>query len=475
MIVNLYGFDKKKNSTKRPSGIGTVLTNVQLKDDTSLMAPVLVINQDTGGLPIPFDPSFYTYVYIPKFSRYYFVTDVRWITGLWEFYLNVDVLASFKPSIGNLSCYVARAAAAYNGDIVDMLYPAKTDAVITSAAVATPWYSVAPSGGCYILGVINCQAANHIGAVSYYALSTVELNLLMSWLFSNNIYNASTITEIGEDLYKSLFNPFQYVVSCIWIPEKANNVANAFENIKVGYWNTGISAYATRALTIQGWVTGTIPDHPQISRGAYLNYSPYTRITLFCPPFGEIPIDPTYLRSGKYLYGKYMLDPITGQATLRIAFAASQSGGYSSKPCIEKTAMMGVPIQLAQVYSDYTSTIQGGISAVGNFLKADFGNALSDIVTTGINSYLSSIAPQVSTNSANGSFINCALEPNLVVEHFRITDEDNADLGRPLMATRTLNTLPGYIKCAEAHYDGSCLDAERDAINTFLLNGFFYE
>ena len=475
MIVNLYGFDKKKNSTKRPTGTATTLPDVLLKDDTSILNPVLVINPNSAGMPIPFDPSYFTYAHVPKFSRYYFISDTRWINGLWELYLTVDVLASYKPAIGNLTCYVARSASSYNGDVVDTLYPAKTDVQITSATVATPWYSVAPSGGCYILGVINCQSSHHIGAVSYYALSSVELNTLMAWLFSNNIYNAGNITEIGEDLYKSLFNPFQYIVSCMWIPEAANNVASDFENIKVGYWDTGILAYATKALAIQGWITGTIPDHPQISRGAYLNYAPYTRITLFCPPFGEIPIDPTFRRQGKYLYGKYMLDPITGQATLRIAFAAQQSGAYSSKPCIEKTAMMGVPIQLAQVYADYTSTIQGGISAIGNILSQNYEGALSDLVTSGINSYLSSIAPQVSTNSANGSFINFPLEPNLVVEHYKIVDEDQADFGRPLMAKRQLNTLSGYIKCAEAHFDGSCFDMERDSINRFLLNGFFYE
>ena len=471
MIVNLYGFNKKKNSTKRPSGNGTVLTNVQLKDDTSLMAPVLIINQQTGGLPIPFDPSFYTYVYIPKFSRYYFVTDVRWITGLWEFYLNVDVLASFKPSIGNLSCYVERSAAAYNGSIIDNLYPAKTDAEISFISIATGWGNVAPSGGSYILGVVNYQNAGHVGAISYYALTTSQLNSLLNFLFSSSIFNASSITEIGEDLYKSLFNPFQYIVSCMWFPGAASTFGGSSTTIKVGYWDTGVSGYTSAALAKIDVVTATIPDHPQAaSRGSFLNFAPYTRLTLYVPPFGAIPIDPTFRNAGKYLYGKTMIDCITGQATLRVCM--NTNSAYNGKVCAEKTAMFGVPIQLAQVLSDYSGAINSLASGVSSGSIAGF---ITSAIGATVQTAIASQAPKVSTNGANGSFINFALDAAFVAEYYKLTDEDNADLGRPLMATRTLNTLPGYIKCAEAHYDGSCLDAERDAINTFLLNGFFYE
>ena len=65
--------------------------------------------------------------------------------------------------------------------------------------------------------------------------------------------------------------------------------------------------------------------------------------------------------------------------------------------------------------------------------------------------------------------------PELVVEFYRIADEDLADLGRPLMATRTINTLSGYIKCAESHFEGNCYEEERTRINAYLVGGFFYE
>lgn len=472
MQVNLYNFAKKKNSTAIPAAnTATVFNTVQLKDETSVINPVLIFNQASSGMS-PFLPSKFNYAYIPSFSRYYFVSDWQWINGLWECYLTVDPLASFKTAIGNTSCYVERAASSYNGDIIDNLYPAKTDVEIISATIATSWANVAPSGGCYVLGVINYQPANHIGAITYYAMTSAQLNDLLAYLFSNNIFNAGSITEVGEDMFKSLFNPFQYIVSCMWFPAAASTYGSTSTTVKVGYWDTTVTAISVDAIADVRFITGTIPAHPQAaSRGAFLNYAPYTRITLFCPPFGEVPIDATFLRTGMYLYAKVIIDCITGQATLRVAFRSSTSGPYSAKPCVERTAMMGVPIQLAQVLSDYT----GAVSTLTGSVAGGIAGAVMGLIGATVESAIATQAPKVATSGANGSFVNFALEPNLVVEHTLLVNEDNTDLGRPLMSTVQINSLSGYIKCAEAHFSGLCFDSEKDTINTFMVNGFFYE
>ena len=74
MQVYLFGYSKKKNSTAQPTLTSGTSFTMQLKDDTSVMNPVLLLNQATSGMPSPFTPSYYTYAYIAKFSRYYFVT-----------------------------------------------------------------------------------------------------------------------------------------------------------------------------------------------------------------------------------------------------------------------------------------------------------------------------------------------------------------------------------------------------------------
>lgn len=472
MQVYMFAFEKRRNSTKQPVLSDGTLFTVQLKEETSVEAPVLLFNPSSTGMPRPFNPSYFNYCFINQFFRYYFVSDWKWLNGIWECSLSLDVLASFKTAIGNETMYIERAAAEFNGNIIDKMYPAKTDVQITSATIATSWSNVAPSGGCYIVGIIDYQTTNHIGAISYYALDTTALNALLSFLFSNNIFQSSNITEIGEGLFKSLFNPFQYIVSCMWLPGAVSQYGTTQTTIKVGYWDTAISAYLVNAIVDVRFITGTIPDHPQISRGAYLNFEPYTRITLYCPPFGAIPINTTFTRTGHYLYSRVMIDPITGQATLRVDFRANTSAPYSAKSCFEKTAMFGVPIQLAQVLSDYSGAVS---NLVGSVSSGSVVGAVMGVIGATVDSAIASQSPKVSTNGANGSFVNFAMNPELIVEHTLLADEDNADLGRPLMATRQINTLSGYIKCAEAHFSGACMASEKEEINAFLLSGFFYE
>ena len=108
-----------------------------------------------------------------------------------------------------------------------------------------------------------------------------------------------------------------------------------------------------------------------------------------------------------------IVDPITGQATLRVSFRANGTDPFSAKSCIEKTAMFGVPIQLAQVLSDYTNSIQTMMSGLSGGLAGIAAGAIGATVM----SSLEAQTPKVSANGANGSFINFALEPELVVEH----------------------------------------------------------
>ena len=95
MNAVFYAFEKKKNSTARPgTGVSSATIAIELKDDTSVLNPVLIMTATTSGMPTPFNPSYYTYVHIPSFSRYYFVDDVKYVLGHWEFYLSIDVLAT---------------------------------------------------------------------------------------------------------------------------------------------------------------------------------------------------------------------------------------------------------------------------------------------------------------------------------------------------------------------------------------------
>ena len=469
MNVTLYKFTKRINSTKQPASADGHAFTCQLKDETSFMNPILKFSPDhlTSGV---FSPDVYNYAFILYWNRFYYITDWKYINGSWEAYLTVDVMASFRSEIGATSSYIIRCASASNGNIIDSFYPAKSDVTIQKTNVACAWYNVAPSGGSYILGVINYENGNKIGALNYYALTTSQLSSILNYLFTDNIYNASSISEIGSGLYKSLFNPFQYIISCLWFPFSTVAFGSNQTDVKVGYWSTGVQGIIVSSLAEKTFVTATLPDHPQLSRGAYLNRAPYTKHTLYIPPFGCIPIDTNFISIGKYLYSAVLVDHITGQATIRAALSPSSSNLNEYNIMCERTGMIGVPIQLAQVLTDYVNTISSATDVISSAMSFNIAG-----VFKGLLSAVESQMPKVSTSGANGSFIETLQYPQLISEFLNIVNENQTEFGRPLCDTRTVSTLSGYIQCGEADHAFSGTRAENEEINRNMQAGFFYE
>ena len=91
MEIGLYNNYSEKNVIEK--SIASLLPlNGTLKDDSSITDPIILIEIDT--------PVSYNYCYIPSFNRYYFIVDIISIrNNLWELYLHVDVLMSFKEDI----------------------------------------------------------------------------------------------------------------------------------------------------------------------------------------------------------------------------------------------------------------------------------------------------------------------------------------------------------------------------------------
>lgn len=73
--------------------------NVKLKNETNIIRPTIILNGDISNNM--------NYVYIPKFNRYYYIVDKKSINNeMFEIFLEVDVLMSFKEIILNLHCII---------------------------------------------------------------------------------------------------------------------------------------------------------------------------------------------------------------------------------------------------------------------------------------------------------------------------------------------------------------------------------
>ena len=89
MELRIYNNDSNTNVVnKNITLVDTV--NFNLKSDNSILQPIILIKKYTKG----------NYCYIKEFNRYYYITDIKLLTGgLYQLQLEIDVLMSYKEVI----------------------------------------------------------------------------------------------------------------------------------------------------------------------------------------------------------------------------------------------------------------------------------------------------------------------------------------------------------------------------------------
>ena len=455
--VNFYTISKKPNSTKQPTGTATTY-KCNLIEPTSFTAPDI-------ALAVQVKPTSYNYAYIPEFSRYYFIQDWSYSAGLWRASLSVDVMASYRDYIGSQKQYILRCSATSDGNIVDTLYPTKNSpsTVLTYSEDIggdNPFKSNF-SEGVYIVGIINSDSGA-IGCVSYYVFNNTQFRAFCNVLMGTANWAYDGIEEIGEELTKVLFNPFQYVASCMWLPVASVSTGGAVSQIPYGWWTLNTSATRFGGDTRLAPASFTIPKHPQRARGAYLNGAPFSRYLLSWPCFGQFALDPDIMGVSETLYAQCFIDPVSGMGTLNIM--------TDKQSLITTQSQVGVPIQIAQMAVDYGGTIGSAISAVTNALTGNIGAALSSIGDA-----VSNAMPQLTTMGKNGGAGSFLFAPVLNSTFYSIVDDDNEHLGRPLCRDITPSSIPGYMLCADVELEIPCTKPELDNIVSTMESGFYYE
>jgi hypothetical protein len=468
--VKFYQFTKRENSTAVP-GEPMSTYDCVLKAECSVIEPEIVLGVGLGWSPVN-----YNYARIDAFNRYYFVKNWTFSNAQWIASLQVDVLASFKAAIGASQQYVLRSAAEFDGNVIDNLYPTKTDITLQTNAAENPWEFFGDiNDGQYVVGIINSDP-NAVGSVSYFEMVPTAFNDLKQKLFAGTTWIGSDFgSNMTQDLLKAQFNPFQYIVSCKWFPGAAANPGSYVESIKYGWWElpvacTKLGSSPVKTITAQF----NIPKHPDATtRGNYLNFAPFSKYLLNFPPFGTIPIDAAAIINSAVLYCTVLVDTISGAGLLYIS---PTSGG--SNVINKVNANIGVPIQLAQMAVDNLGLAQTAITGFGNmFSAAEMGNG-AGLITSAASGVISSIKasfPQMQTSGANGSIAEYFKAPQLCAQFFKQVDEANVHRGRPLCKDRTISSIPGYILVADADMSLQATQEENLKVKSYMEGGFFYE
>ncbi len=472
MNVSLMSFSKKKNSTATPSSGGSVKTGV-LREGCSVIRPVIGFELSRTVF------ANWNYAYISDFYRYYYIQDWVWDGGLWWAYMEVDPLASFKVGIGASSCYVLRSASEYDNGIIDNMYPSEAYSYGASPAEYEDYLDIEHlTDSIYVVGIIGQGDGGRGGAVTYYAFTEGQLSTFKSQLLTNTDFVG--ITEITTELLKSLLNPFQYVVSCMWFPISYSNVSGSeVSSIKLGWWTINTTAKKISATTysLDEISINVEPVQKAVTDGGGFRFSsPFSTYTLIIPPFGEINLDSQIIAEGICYSGQQH----TTQVSFKIMIDLMTGNGYMELFCREYTlgffeGKFGVPCQLGQV----TQNIAGSISsASGAIASMASGNAIVGGLTA-IASVISGIQyamPRLETRGLNagravysyGAYVTCKYNPP-------VTGDPNEN-GRPLFKTKIISSLSGYIKTLNSDITlAGATDAEQEQIRTFMNGGFFYE
>lgn len=473
MQIKCYTFSKRKNSTKQPAGTDGVIRTVTLKNPTSVVNPVFVM--DTAGSNV-------NYIYCAELGRYYFVTDAIWINKeICELHCAVDVLASYKTQIGNTAANVEYCASSGNIKITDPRNKPTFDTVekkTTLGSLTTMGFS---DVGCFIVGIASNQGLN------YYKMNESEFRDLCQNLF--NISHAQALSNQFFDLASC-------IVSAVWSAYVPDASILSLTPVTIGGDTTSEPQIASLELGSFWRITRRLDSFsfgqksiafPSGDHGLSFNYldmAPFTSGVLYLPFVGCVPLDLDVYAPGRAIRIKGAIDHYTGDITYILSNAdgdvistyqgncatnipvSGQSYNAIGKVASGLSALGGLASIAAGVVTKNVGAVGAGVGALAN---AALSNYQSGQMHTHTNGSLSSAV------SAKLSLDLIASVITRVPSTWSINTEYKNISGMPYFKTAVINTLSGYVQCNEASVDITGTSGEKDAVNGYVNSGFYYE
>lgn len=457
MQIKLYKFAKKSNSTAQPGSSALVATvNANIKDNCSIVNPVLLLDYDHND---------FNYIYMADFGgRYYFVDDIVLAHGLIEVQCSIDALATYKTNIGSTSMYITRSSASSDGNIVDNLYPIKTNATVDTTSLSMGWSYSGFDSGSYVLGVQGATAAS-TNAVIYFQLTPSQLSTILHAFYANS--GSTWWGNMAKGVINSLNKIDDFIVSCRWYP--FTFPTSGSQKVWIGSYETTVTAdilddYPNMSFN----KTFTLTSHPQASsRGTYLNHAPFSRYTFHHDLIGTINL-PSEICAGQTVHASITPDFTTGQALFELYVSPVNVGVspfYSTYIQIgTDIGLNGANVNLSGFIGSATSTI--GTAMAGNWLgtAASIGSAVTEAVA------------DPGRHSSSGGYINIASTAAIIRSiHYPVADRDNANQGSPYCKMSTPSSLAGFIRAENPHVVTSGTDTETNMINSMIEAGIYYE
>lgn len=493
--VTLYDFQKRHNSTRRPSGGSWDQTGV-LREGSSLITPTISFEfaSDFSPMNNSFNLKF-NYAYIAKFARYYWITDWTYDDGLWHASMKVDVLATFRPQILAASAFVAYDETT-NTDLVDSRLSMLTAKTIEhKTGMFSKLGQGTTDGGAVI---VMCTGKNSTAAFAMQPIQISQLmNNVVTWANATFIdpataYPGSPNDSFGEALWNALKG------SVAWWKRVAVNVGSngdAAENIRaavqlpvdisdidgtniqicLGQYETNIYAKRISSRILYDSCQVQIPWRYTDWRAN----EPYTEVFLYIPYVGNIKMPNSVLIDETDLRIYAVIDLLSGDAVFRVYVEPSDEliGSYS--------ANIGASYPIGASNISPAQTVTGISTAAGAIVAgaAKGGAAGAAIGALGaIQGIMAANTPNSSSVGGGGGGASQGLLGSCIVSviaHNTNMIPGDVDattiMGTPTMRVKPLANVTGYLETRGAAITGDMTATEHAELNAMLDGGIYVE
>lgn len=304
------------------------------------------------------------------------------------------------------------------------------------------------------------------GFITLYNPRMVELQSLASYMWSG-LFDIDSFRKI-------MANPMDTIIGLSIVP--VNVPAGAAQVVTVGNISTGISLTKAAAQYVEV-NCGTVSISEL--RHSYLDYSPYTKISLMLPYIGsvDLDIDQLYSKNGGNLGIVYHVDILSGACIAFVTIGGDVIGQYAGQ-CAVSIPVTGndftqtIMALGTLVAKGFATGVTGGLSAP--LTAASVGGAVTAAANTAVNVASSKPTFQRSGSISGGNGLLSIQKPFVILERPRLCTpgRQNSFTGYPAYITYTLSALSGFTQVQDVHLnDIPATDGELREILQLLREG----
>ncbi len=310
------------------------------------------------------------------------------------------------------------------------------------------------------------------GFISLYNPTASQLKALAAYMWSG-AFDLDNFRKLVAD-------PMDAILGLHIIPTIAGHPATGSATLMVGNISTGITM---PTVTEQYYELdcGTINISPKW--GAYLDYSPYSKLTLFLPYIGFVPISPDDCMGGT-IRVVYHVDVLSGTCCAYVYCESNRGADGHTLYTFTGSCACDCPVTEGQ----YTNALFGMLGVVGGIAQVAMSAGVAGAAgipgtAQGLqnvaNAAISMAKPDIArSGDFGGSAGLMGIQyPYLVLTVPRMcTPEDqNIYIGYPSCITKEMSELSGYTEIQVSHLSGmSCTSGEADEIIALLGGGVIF-